>query len=221
VQSDVGVAEESDYAMNEVVAFAALALLLTLTPGPDTFLVLRSSLSGGIPAGLATAAGILLGLVLWAVAAATGIAAILVASQEAFRLLQIVGGVYLCWLGARSLISALRSRRQSFTLPRSERTATASFRVGLVSNLTNPKVGAFYLSVLPPFIPSGGSLLWPVALSLIHLAESAAWLGLIVIAAVRLRSLRSSSPVQRALEAFAGVSLLAFGAIVLAGGRRR
>jgi threonine/homoserine/homoserine lactone efflux protein len=101
-------AEYYDREMEDVVAFAAVATAIVVVPGPDMALVLRNSVAYGRHAAVATALGISAGLLVWALAAALGIAALLHASGTAFTLLKLAGAAYLVWLGLRALADAWR-----------------------------------------------------------------------------------------------------------------
>src|SRR5262245_42080029 len=138
--------------MTSLVTFALVAGLLTITPGLDTLLVLRASAAGGRAAGMAAAAGIALGVLVWATASAVGVTALLAASRLGFDILRIAGAVYLCWLGARALWLARRrpapadNGEADSGPPSSEANSgrtmrpLRAFRTGLTTNLLNPKV---------------------------------------------------------------------------------
>lgn len=146
-----------------LLAFAGLCLMLALIPGPDTFLVLRISLNRA-GAGIAAAAGSGVGALVWAALVGFGLAAILEQSAEVFRWLKIAGGLYLLYLGVSSFLKARKAAKAGVAagtdsqqpLGYSTRVAFAS---GMISTLLNPKVGLFYLAVVPQFIPHGGNTL--------------------------------------------------------------
>lgn len=145
-----------------LLAFAGLCLMLALIPGPDTFLVLRISLSN-VRSGLAAAAGSGSGTLIWAALVGFGLAAVLEQSAQAFRWIKIAGGLYLLYLGISSFMKARKAAKEGLPgdgnqgpLRYSKRSAYAS---GLVSTLLNPKVGLFFLAVVPQFIPHGGNTL--------------------------------------------------------------
>src|ERR687895_1794004 len=96
--------------MTELAAFVGVALVVICTPGPDTALTIRNSLLGGRRAGVFTALGVSTGQAVWTLAASAGIAALLVASEPAFRALKLLGAAYLIWLGAQTLWGAFRRR---------------------------------------------------------------------------------------------------------------
>src|SRR5262245_49342844 len=125
--------------LTSVVAFAAVAALLTITPGVDTMLVLRTAAVRGRRAALLAGLGVCVGCLGGAAASALGITALLAASRLAFDVLRIAGAVYLVWLGVR----AFRQQEPGESVAGAR---AGTFRVGLTTNLLNPKVGVFYLS---------------------------------------------------------------------------
>lgn len=133
-----------------LLGFAGLCVLLALTPGPDTFLVLRFSL-GGTRTGLAAALGSATGSLLWALAVAAGLATLLEQSAEAYRVVKIAGGLYLVWLGLRALLR--RGKGIGDVEGAYGVRASAAMRAGLISNVLNPKVGLFFVAVVPQFLP--------------------------------------------------------------------
>ena len=190
--------------MSSVGAFAIFAAVLAITPGLDTMLVLRTTALGGRRAGLAAVAGIALGCLVWAVASALGVTAVLAASRLAFEVLRWAGVVYLCYLGLRAL---LRKSTVEAAVP-----PAGGIRTGLTTNLLNPKVGVFYLSVMPQFLPAGlpvlaGSLL----LGAIHIGLGAVWLTLLVLVSHRAAGLLKRPTVRRRLEQLSGAVFLGFG----------
>jgi threonine/homoserine/homoserine lactone efflux protein len=144
-----------------------------------------------------------------------GITALLAASRLAYDVLRWAGVGYLCWLGARALWKARRpAAGQNSTVdnrPVGPGTADA-FRTGLVTNLLNPKVGAFYLSVLPQFLPPGvHPLLGATALSAVHVLEGVLWLSILVVAAARAGRWLGRPAVQRRFDQLTGLVFLGFG----------
>lgn len=142
-----------------LLGFAGLCLMLALIPGPDTFLILRISLNRA-SAGIAAAAGCGLGAVMWGALVGVGLAALLEQSAEVFRVVKIAGGLYLMYLGVSALLKARKARKAGTAegaggqapLTFSRRGA---FGAGALSTLLNPKVGLFYLAVVPPVHPTG------------------------------------------------------------------
>ncbi|PYI38291.1 lysine transporter LysE [Arthrobacter psychrolactophilus] len=145
-----------------LLAFAGLCLMLALIPGPDTFMVLRISLNR-VGAGVAAAAGSGTGALVWAALVGLGLAAILEQSAEVFRWIKIAGGLYLLYLGLSSFIKARKAAKAGLATGEAPEplvySKRAGYGAGLVSTLLNPKVGLFYLAVVPQFIPHGANTL--------------------------------------------------------------
>jgi len=183
--------------VHSLLAFALFAAVLTVTPGLDTVLVLRTTARHGRRAGFAAVVGISLGCLAWALASALGITALLAASRLAYEVLRWAGVAYLCWLG----VKALWGRRRAGTADpgpaeRSTVDAWNAFRTGLTTNLLNPKVGAFYLSVLPQFLPRNvNPMLGATALAGVHIAEGLLWLSAVIVAVSPLAVRLADSPV--------------------------
>ena len=144
-------------------AFVAMAVMLSVSPGPDDVLVLRSSLRGGPMLGLATVAGVGAGSLAWGVAAALGLAAVVARSAPVHEALRLVGAGYLVLLGVAPLVTGVRRARRRVAPPeldgdrrvRLPGGARGAFSTGLMSDLLNPKIGLFYLAVVPQFVPAG------------------------------------------------------------------
>jgi len=204
-----------------VWTFALLATVLTLTPGLDTALVLRAALTQSRREAGATAVGIVAGLFVWGAAAAVGVSALLTASPLAFDVLRYAGAVYLVAFGIRLLLRAVRRRSTGVPPPVGLRTsAWRAARVGLGTNLLNPKVGVFYVALLPQFVPSGSD---PLAIGLllagVHAAISLVWFaGLIALASALGRWLQRPSTTQ-AIDGVTGVTLIGFGLRMAVPGR--
>jgi threonine/homoserine/homoserine lactone efflux protein len=163
------------------IAFAGVAALVTLTPGPDMAVMLRNVLRGGERVVVPTALGTCTGLLAWGAASSLGIAAVMAASAELYLVLRLAGAAYLVYLGISAFRAALAGdpRAASPATGPEPMTRWAAFRTGLFTNLLNPKIGVFYATLLPQFIPPGAPpLLTSVALAGIHAAENIVWLTL-------------------------------------------
>jgi threonine/homoserine/homoserine lactone efflux protein len=195
-----------------VLTFSVVALALTLTPGLDTALVLRAALIRGRRDAAATAAGIVAGLFVWGAAAAVGVSALLTASQIAYDVLRFAGAGYLVWFGLRLLLRAVRGAAavEAADLPGSSPWRAA--RQGLATNLLNPKVGVFYVALLPQFLPSGGDpLLVGLLLAGVHGLMSVLWFALLIgLASALAHRLRRPATV-RAIDGITGTTLIGFG----------
>lgn len=199
---------------SSVASFALVVALVTITPGLDTALVLRSALNRGRIDAAVTAAGVNLGVLVWAVTAATGVSALLTASTLAYDILRIAGATYMVLLGVRLLRNAASRREISVAIVASRRRPTlwAAFRTGFLTNMLNPKVGAFYVALLPQFIPADGSpALAGVLLGLVHTLEGVVWFSLIIIAADAARRHLTRRSTERWIEGLTGMALIGFG----------
>src|SRR6478752_4602620 len=130
------------------LTFLAISAVVIATPGPDTALTIRNAIAGGRPAGLATALGVSVGQLIWAVATSVALVAILLASEPVFHTLRLVGAAYLVYLGVQSLRSAFAS--SSATTFKRQPPGTLSpgkaFFQGVINDLANPKMAVFFAS---------------------------------------------------------------------------
>lgn len=203
-----------------LLSFVGLCVLLALTPGPDTFLVLRFSMTGSRQ-GVAAAVGSALGGLVWALVVAAGVAALLEQSATAYRTLKVIGGVYLLYLGVRALLERRRARRGAGTesegahdLPRAAGERDSSLRsalaAGLLSCVFNPKVGLFYLAVLPQFM-TRVTFVNTLALGAIESSVAAIEMVLLAVAAARAVELLRRPRVRDRLDQLSAAILAALG----------
>ncbi|GAA3589898.1 LysE family translocator [Nonomuraea rosea] len=199
--------------MAEVVAFGGVVLLGAMSPGPDFAVVVRRSAVSGRGYGMAAAAGIAVGVFVWVVAAATGIAALLAASATAFTVVKVVGAAYLLYLGAKALRSALRKGGAlELDLPDpARRSSWAAFAEGLLTNVLNPKAALFFVALVPQFVSSGASVRDTLLLSLIALAGTVAWFLVVANIVGTLRKVFARPAVRRTVDGLTGVALIGLG----------
>ena len=198
--------------LTSIAAFAAIAAVLTISPGPDFALVLRTSLASDRSRAVTAAAGIGTGCFVWGCASALGITALLATSRIGYEALRIAGAIYLGYLGVQALRSARRPVHEEAGRSLSHGRA---FRTGLLTNVLNPKVGVVYLSLLPTFIPHGAPVLpFTLLLVAIHDVMGLAWLTAVAVLVQRARRLFGRPRVRQRLEQATGVALLGFGATV-------
>ena len=193
-----------------LVAFIAAASILTITPGVDTALVLRSAAGGPRPAAFA-ACGIALGCLLWGAAVSIGLGALLAASPLAFTAVKWAGAAYLLFLGVKLIVHPREDFGAGGADPeRLDR--WRSFRRGLLTNLLNPKVGIFYITFLPQFVPSGVNVaIFSFLLATIHVALGLAWFALLIAATVPMGRLVRRSNIVKAMDRVTGTIFVAFG----------
>ena len=134
--------------------FVVASLVLIATPGQDMMIVMSRSIAQGPLAGIATAAGVSVGLVGHTVLATLGLGALLRTSEWLFTALKLVGAAYLLYLGL-TMIFAKHDAIALGTAPR--RSALRLFVDGAVSNLSNPKIAIFYFAFLPQFVAPGAA----------------------------------------------------------------
>jgi threonine/homoserine/homoserine lactone efflux protein len=201
--------------LESLLAFAGAAVIVALVPGPSTAVIVRQSVVSGRRAGVAAMVGNESGVVLWGLAAAFGLSALLLASRLAYDVMRVAGAVFLVSLGVRAL---WRSRRgapvdtEEEDFPQAGVSAWRAYRLGLLTNFANPKAGVFAVSFLPQFVPHGAPVL-PVLVvfSLVWALIDTVWyLGLIWVAGRAGRAFRRPA-VRRRLERISGVVLVGLG----------
>lgn len=138
-----------------LIGYMTAVTLLTITPGVDTALIIQSSLGNTASAAAYAAVGILAGCAAWGLVVAGGLGAVVASSGAVYAALKTIGAGYLVWLG----ITALRRTVPPTVTPASPRRESIAWvKKGFIANILNPKVGLFYLSLLPQFIPAGASV---------------------------------------------------------------
>lgn len=198
----------------EFASFLGVAALVIVTPGPDTALTIRNTLLGGRSGGVSTAFGVVTGQAVWALATSVGVAALLVASEPAFMALKLVGAAYLIYLGLQALHGAFRKRgvHAPAEVSGGQLAPIAAYRQGVVSNLGNPKMAAFFSSLLPQFAPGGEASFWGLlALGLLFCAMTLVWLTAYALAVAKAGDLFRRAKVRRAIEGLTGALLVALG----------
>jgi len=198
-------------AMQALLAFTAAAAILTVTPGLDTALVLRSVSAGGPRSAGLAAIGIALGCLAWGAIVSLGLGALLAASTVAFMILKWMGAAYLFYLGFRLLLAP----RHRFDCPRpgvEKISPWQSLRQGFLTNMLNPKVGVFYVTFLPQFVPAGADVMtFSFLLAAIHVALGLAWFTLLIAATLPIAQLLRRPSAVRFMDRLTGAIFLAFG----------
>jgi threonine/homoserine/homoserine lactone efflux protein len=193
-----------------LAAFVAVSAVVICTPGQDTALTIRNSLTGGRRAGIATAGGVALGQAIWTIAASLGVVALLSASEPVFQAVKLIGALYLVYLGGQSLWGAV-SRRTQRKIRASALGRHRALRQGILSNLGNPKMAVFFASLLPQFAGGENAMFVSLlALGLLFCSMTFGWLLLYAVAIERVGHLLVGS-VRRALDALTGLVLVALG----------
>ena len=191
-----------------LLGFTAAAGLLTITPGLDTALVLRTAAVDGSRRALLAGIGVCLGCLVWGLVAAAGLGGLLAVSRAAYDVLRLAGAAYLIYLGIRLLLRPA----PHLDLASPESKGSNWFLRGLFTNLLNPKVGVFYVTFLPQFVPTGASVTgFSMLLAGIHAAEGLCWFLLLVIATRPLTRWLKRPGVAKGLDRATGVVFVGFG----------
>jgi len=198
--------------LTALVTFACAAALIVLLPGPDTLVVVRNLIRGGRRSAALTVIGVLSGLAVWVTAAALGLAALLRASRDGYTALRLVGAVYLIWLGVNSLRARTASSNEVQIPDAPRRIVGTGYRAGLATDLLNPKVGVFFVSFLPGFVPAGHAV-GPTSLvfGAIFVVETAMYFALLLTLAARVTKWISEPRIRRRLDRATGIVLIGFG----------
>jgi threonine/homoserine/homoserine lactone efflux protein len=197
-----------------LLVYLGVVVAIALLPGPDTAVVTKNALVHGRDAALGSAVGVNIGLAVWTLATALGVAAILRSSATVYDLLKLVGALYLIYIGARTLWDSRRSRRSAAAEAGAGRTidGRGGFLQGVISNLANPKVGIFFTSLLPQFVSTHHSaLLQMLMLGGIFIAFNVFWMCSYALAAVRLSHVLSRARVKAAIDRVSGLVLVGVG----------
>ncbi|TAJ68889.1 MAG: LysE family translocator [Phenylobacterium sp.] len=194
-----------------LLAYVVAAGLLTVTPGLDTALVLRTAAVEGSKRAAFAALGINLGCLVWGAAVALGLGALLAASAVAFTVLKWVGAAYLVWLGV-NLILKPRDRFDVAVGARQDGGDLTWMRRGFLTNLLNPKVGVFYVSFLPQFLPAGVQAApFIFLLAVIHVLLGSCWSAVLIAGTRPIAGILQRAAVVRWLDRVTGGVFLAFG----------
>lgn len=213
-------------AIDALWTFSLMVGLLTLTPGLDTALVLRTAALGHRRRAWGVVLGIQSGTLIWGTLTSLGVTALLTASHLAYEILRWAGAAYLVWMGGRMLWATWRrsvdeapetpGNGAEVTSPQSGSDSVDSlpggWRQGLTTNLLNPKMGAFYVAVLPQFLPTDAShLAAGVLLTGIHILLAVLWAGVLITLGHILRDRLQQPAARRCLDRLTGTVIAAFG----------
>ncbi|WP_338884374.1 MULTISPECIES: LysE family translocator [Xenorhabdus] len=200
--------------------FILLALLSYLTPGPD-WAVISKGVFKGKREGMITAFGVQSGLFFHLVLGSLGATVILATSKTAFNILQIIGAVYLVYLGSSGLREIYRNKKQQQSMTDSQeiiRQKRNPFLIGLLANVFNPKVAIFFISILPQFInPALPPLRQVIILGMIDIVIGILWWVIFVHALSYIQNVFLKGNSQVIIESVTNIFLLLFGFIMLVG----
>jgi threonine/homoserine/homoserine lactone efflux protein len=197
-------------------AWITVAVILIVTPGPDTALIIRQALRGGARAAARSAVGVGAGSSVWALASVLGVAVLLEGSAAAFTVLKLAGAAYLIYLGARSLVGSFGAPPDAPTDKASQKgpplRASSPFTQGLLNNLLNPKAGAIFVTVMPQFIQPHDSFIRLLLMVACYDAMVVVWLCTYGYVVSRAGRSRIGVRMRRNLERVTGIVMIALGA---------
>jgi threonine/homoserine/homoserine lactone efflux protein len=194
------------------ITFTLAATLIVLLPGPDTLVVVRNLIRSGRRTAALTVLGVLSGLTIWVVTAALGLAALLRASRDGYTALRLVGAVYLVWLGVTSFRARAATHADDINVKSPGNLLGVGYRAGFATDLLNPKVGVFFVTFLPGFVPPGhpvGST--SLLFGAIFVIETAAYFALLLLLASRITGWMTQPAIRRRLDRATGLVLIGFG----------
>ena len=199
--------------LQSLISFTVLAWLLTMLPGIDTAQVLRAVAVGGKRQAYATLFGIMSGVWIWGIGAALGISALLVTSKSAYLVLKIIGAGYLLYLGLKMIWESRKINSESITTRIEEKKDfRKTFNKAFLITFTNPKNGAFYVAILPVFLPEGmPAFFGGLILSTIHNLCCLIWFTMIIYGASFAKETLRKPKVQSWVERISGLALVGFG----------
>ena len=198
--------------LHALTTFIVVGAVFAATPGLDTAMVLRATTTGGARSGIYAATGITLGAVVWGAGVSVGLGALLAASTLAFTIVKWAGAAYVVWLGLKFMFSP----RDTFDATNggpADAKPVAWLQRGLLTNLLNPKVGIFFISFLPQFVPAGTNFAaFSFLLACIYGAIGLLWYSCLVIATIPLTRFLRRPRVVRVMDRITGIVFVAFGA---------
>ncbi|MFC4007026.1 LysE family translocator [Nonomuraea purpurea] len=193
-----------------LLAFIGSCVLIAMVPGVSTAIILRQTLRAGRGSGMAATLGNETGILLWGLAAAFGLSALLAASQLAYDMMRVVGAVVLVVMGTQALWQARKGAP-----PVDEAVAAGRrgpYLAGLGTCLANPKAAVFAMSFLPQFVPAGQNVpATLVLLAVVWVLVDLLWYGLLVWTVAKAKEWLGRPAVRRRLEQISGVVLIALG----------
>jgi threonine/homoserine/homoserine lactone efflux protein len=193
-----------------LAAIAGVYFAMVASPGPNFLVVSQLALSGRTRLGLTVAAGVATGSVIWATLAMMGVAAILAHAGRIYDVIRLAGATYLIWVGLRLVWSA-RSATTAAKPVAVPRTALHAYRAGLMTNLTNPKAGAFWTSVFSSMFPQHAPAGLFAATLVMVIAVSGGWYSLVAIGLASERVQRRYLAVRRWIDAACGTIMVGLG----------
>lgn len=199
--------------IDTLLAFGGIVFFLAIIPGPNALLILFTALTQSRRFAVANILGVALGFMIHAFVSAKGLSLLLSQSALAFNILKWMGVAYLVWLGINNLKSGLKLADQKLKLDRKveEQTLKQAFVKGLLTNLLNPKIVLFYLSIFPQFVQPEHILEQSMILGALQAGIVASWYLFVIFFATKLKVLLTSSKTSKWLNYVSGALFISFG----------
>ncbi|MIL10145.1 LysE family translocator [Salmonella enterica subsp. enterica] len=200
--------------LSTVLAFAAMAALLIMTPGPNGVLIARTVPTSGKAAGFANIAGFALAFLMHGTFAIFGLSVLVLQSANLFMAVKLVGAAYLVWIGLKALHEAWRGAPVNLLKvapARNPRTLAKAFGEGFLTNALNPKVAMFYIAAFPQFMPPGAAATSAYILVAVHAALNFLWFAPMVLLFERLSKLARGGRLSRYIKGLTGLVFVGFG----------
>ncbi|KAB1852334.1 LysE family translocator [Acinetobacter tandoii] len=190
-----------------LIPFTIAIIILTITPGLDTTLIIRTASLENHQSAFQTALGISFGCMVWGIIVACGLGALLATSELAFNCLKWIGAAYLAWLGLQLLIKPRSHLENQIEIKKT----TNYFLKGFFCNILNPKVGLFYVTFLPQFIPSDVTpFFWIMGLVTIHVVLGLLWSSILIFMMQPISRFLKQPKIVRRLDQITGTIFLLF-----------
>ncbi|MFT4647554.1 MAG: threonine/homoserine/homoserine lactone efflux protein [Planctomycetota bacterium] len=192
------------------ITIAAVCLTGAATPGPSLAVVIRNTVAGGRSQGMLTGLGHGLGVGIYAFSAVVGVAALLKAAPGVTHFIEILGGLYLIWMGIGALRNADNAEMGAHAV-----SGRAGFTEGFVIAFLNPKVAVFFLALLGSFLPPDAAVLESVGVALLAMAIDATWYILVALLLVTTGAADWLAVRGRGMGLVLGVLLLGIGSLLV------
>ncbi len=204
--------------MNELISYILVVTVLTIMPGADSMIVMKNTLVYQKSAGRMTVLGILAGHFVWIVISVLGLAVIITNSPMLFNIIKYMGAAYLIYIGVKSFMAKTFVSASSLDHAEGEKMKSNGLRTsymnGFISNILNPKVLIFYITILPQFVMQQSDVSGIVQLMIlaaIMLVISMSWFLLVVETVNYMKRWLHKPGFQSLLGKGAGIIIILFG----------
>jgi threonine/homoserine/homoserine lactone efflux protein len=195
-----------------LIAFAAIVFMIAVIPGPNALLVLFTALAKNRLMAFANVAGVALGFIVHAFISALGLSLLIAQSSTAFILLKWLGVVYLLWLGWNNIQAGLQLKSIDLPNKKQVNSLAGNFVKGLLTNILNPKIVLFYLSIFPQFVSQNSVLIDSLLLGLIQAVVVSTWFLVVILLVQNFKHFLTNARNARWLNFLSGSIFISFGA---------